>query len=75
MPDEAEFVCFGLDFGYSADPTALCSIWKMNNELYFVEHCYEKGMTTSDIDNMLSKVVEGRQEIWADSAEPRLIDE
>jgi phage terminase large subunit len=75
IPDEAELVCFGLDFGYSADPTALCSIWKMNNELYLLEHCYEKGMTTSDIDNMLSKVVEGRQEIWADSAEPRLIDE
>ena len=47
----------------------------MNNELYFVEHCYEKGMTTSDIHNMLSNVVEGKQEIWADSAEPRLIDE
>jgi phage terminase large subunit len=75
IPDEAEFVCFGLDFGYSADPTALCSVWKMNNELYLLEHCYEKGMTTSDIDSMLSKVVEGRQEIYADSAEPRLIDE
>jgi phage terminase large subunit len=75
MPEEAEFVCFGLDFGYSADPTAMCSIWKMNNELYFLEHCYEKGMTTSDIHNMLSGVVDGRQEIWADSAEPRLIDE
>ncbi len=22
LPNEAEFVCFGLDFGYSADPTA-----------------------------------------------------
>jgi len=75
LPNEAEFVCFGLDFGYSADPSALVSIFKMNNELYFVEHCYEKGMTTSDIHNMLSGVVEGRQEIWADSAEPRLIDE
>jgi phage terminase large subunit len=75
MPEEAEFVCFGLDFGYSADPTALCSIWKMNNELYLLEHCYEKGMTTSDIDSMLSRVVKGREEIWADSAEPRLIDE
>ena len=32
-------------------------------------------MTTSDIHNMLSGVVNGREEIWADSAEPRLIDE
>jgi phage terminase large subunit len=75
MPEDAELVAFGLDFGYSQDPTALASIWKYNNELYIVEHCYEKGMTTSDIDNMLKGVVNGREEIWADSAEPRLIDE
>jgi phage terminase large subunit len=75
LPDEATFVAFGLDFGYSSDPTALASIWKMDNELYIMEHCYEKGMVTSDIDNMLRSVVKGREEIWADSAEPRLIDE
>ena len=75
LPEDAEFVAFGLDFGYSSDPTALASIWKYNNELYIVEHCYEKGMTTSDIDNMLKGVVNNRDEIWADSAEPRLIDE
>ena len=75
LPDEATFVAFGLDFGYSSDPTALVSVWKMDNELYIMEHCYEKGMVTSDIDNMLRSVVKGREEIWADSAEPRLIDE
>ena len=75
LPDEALFVAFGLDFGYSSDPTALVSVWKMDNELYIMEHCYEKGMVTSDIDNMLRSVVKDREEIWADSAEPRLIDE
>ena len=75
LPEDAEFVAFGLDFGYSQDPTALASIWKYNGELYIMEHCYEKGMVTADIDRMLGSVVEGRQEIWADSAEPRLIDE
>ena len=75
MPEDAEFIAFGLDFGYSADPTALASIWKFNGELYILEHCYEKGMVTSDIDRMLRGVVRDREEIWADSAEPRLIDE
>ena len=75
LPDDAEFVAFGLDFGYSSDPTALASIWKFNNELYIVEHCYEKGMVTKDIVTMLKGVVKGREEIWADSAEPRLIEE
>ena len=75
LPDEATFVAFGLDFGYSSDPTALVSVWKMDNELYIMEHCYEKGLVTSDIDAMLRSVVKDREEIWADSAEPRLIDE
>jgi phage terminase large subunit len=75
LPEEAEFVAFGLDFGYSSDPSALVSVWKYDGEIYLVEHCYEKGLTTSDIDNMLRGVVKDREEIWADSAEPRLIDE
>ena len=75
LPDDATFVAFGLDFGYSSDPTALASIWKFNNELYIVEHCYEKGMVTNDRVTMLKGVVKGREEIWADSAEPRLIEE
>lgn len=75
LPDDATFIAFGLDFGYSSDPTALASIWKFNNELYIVEHCYEKGMVTKDIVTMLRGVVKGREEIWADSAEPRLIEE
>lgn len=75
LPDDATFIAFGLDFGYSSDPTALASIWKYNNELYIVEHCYEKGMVTKDIVTMLKGVVKGREEIWADSAEPRLIEE
>ena len=75
MPVDAEFIAFGLDFGYSSDPTALASLWRYNNEIYIYEHCYEKGLVTKDIADMLSKVVHGREEIWADSAEPRLIDE
>jgi phage terminase large subunit len=75
LPEDAEFIAFGLDFGYSSDPTALASIWKYNNELYIVEHCYERGMVTNDIVTMLKGVVNGREEIWADSAEPRLIEE
>ena len=76
LPDEAEFVAWGLDFGYANDPNALVSVWKMNgNELYILEHCYEKGMVTNEITDMLSKAVNGNEEIWADSSEPRLIEE
>lgn len=76
LPDEAEFVAWGLDFGYANDPNALVSMWKLNgNELYILEHCYEKGMVTNEIVEMLTKAVSGNEEIWADSSEPRLIEE
>jgi phage terminase large subunit len=76
LPEEAEFVAWGLDFGYANDPNALVSVWKMNgNELYILEHCYEKGMITGEIIEMLRGAVKDREEIWADSSEPRLIEE
>jgi phage terminase large subunit len=75
IPIGAEFICYGMDFGYSNDPTAIVSLWKLNNEIYVSEHSYEKGMVTRDIADKLNELVEGREEIWADSAEPRLIEE
>lgn len=75
IPDEAEFIAYGMDYGYSNDETCLVSVWKHDGEIYLLEHFYEKGLTTSDIDNKLKGIVQGRQEIWADSAEPRLNDE
>ena len=75
IPDEAEFIAYGMDYGYSNDESTLVSVWKHNGEIYVLEHFYEKGLTTSDIDNKLKGIVQGRQEIWADSAEPRLNDE
>jgi len=76
LPDTAEFVAFGIDFGFSSDPTAICSVWKQNgNELYILEHCYERGMVTNDIISLLKDMVQNREEIYADSAEPRLIEE
>lgn len=75
IPDEAEFIAYGLDYGYSNDPSCLVSVWRYDSEIYLLEHFYETGLTTSDLDNKLKGVVQGRQEIWADSAEPRLNDE
>jgi phage terminase large subunit len=75
IPVEAELVTHGMDFGYSADPTAIASIYRLDNNLYFVEHCYEKGMVTGDISKKLGEIMEPSDEIWADSAEPRLIEE
>ena len=75
IPDESEFIAYGLDYGYSNDPSCLVSVWRYDGEIYIVEHFYETGLTTSDLDAKLKPIVQGRQEIWADSSEPRLNDE
>ena len=76
LPEDAEFVCIGIDFGFSNDPTAIVSLFKKDREIYLVENCYERGMITSDIASKLRGIVgDNRWEIWADSAEPRLIEE
>jgi phage terminase large subunit len=76
VPDDAEFVCIGMDFGYSNDPTAIVSLFRKDREIYLVENCYERGLVTNDIATKLKSIIgDNRWEIWADSAEPRLIEE
>ena len=70
-----ELVALGLDFGFSNDPTALCAVHKKGDMLYVRELLYEKSMVTKDIIDKLDELNVGKTEIWADSAEPRLIEE
>ena len=71
-----ELVGFGLDFGFSQDPTALVAVHRHHDMIYVRELMYDTGLTTQDIINKLKSLNIGRQdEIWADSAEPRLIEE
>jgi phage terminase large subunit len=73
---DAEFVGFGIDFGFSQDPTALVAVYKSGDKLYLEELIYEKGMVTNDIVDRLRKLdISKSEEIWGDSAEPRLIEE
>jgi phage terminase large subunit len=73
---DADFVGFGLDFGFSSDPTALCAVYKSGDRIYLEELLYEKGLVTNDIINKLRELdISKSEEIWADSAEPRLIEE
>ena len=74
IPDEARSLCYGLDWGYSQDPTALVHILKYNDYLIIDEVIYQKGLLNSDIANLMKSLrVEG--EIYCDSAEPKSIAE
>ncbi len=75
IPEQAKFLSYGMDFGYTNDPTTLIGIWIDGYNLYAKEYLYRTLMTTTDINNFLREMNINRELIWADSAEVRLIDE
>lgn len=67
---------YGLDFGYSADPTALIEIKEHNNKLWLRELVYETGLLTQHIAEKFEVLVRDKgAEIYGDSQERRLIEE
>lgn len=75
VPEDAEFVSFGLDYGYTNDPTAMVGVWKRGYDLYIKEYIYQTMMTGRDIHQRLKDMGIQRDIIFGDSAEPRLNDE
>ena len=76
VPTDAKLLGFGMDFGFTNDPTTLIAVYKTNNQLYFDEVLYRTNMTNLDIGNfMKSENINRPLEIVADSAEPKSIEE
>jgi phage terminase large subunit len=71
IPPEAKLVGLGLDFGYTNDPTAIVEVYGWNGKRIVNELVYRTKMLNSDIANELPKGTI----IYADSAEPKSIDE
>ena len=75
IPEDAELVAYGMDFGFSNDPSTLVSVYTKDINLYVKEHLYRTAMTTTDIHKFLLSEELDNKPIYADSAEPRLIEE
>lgn len=75
FPDYAQKVAIGIDWGYSNDKTAITMCGVVGNRLYVKELCYKTNMTSSDIIKFLRPYAEQGIFCYADSADPRLIDE
>mgnify|MGYP003563514402 CR=1 FL=1 len=67
---------YGIDFGYRADPTAfiLCG-WANERDLYLDEKFYTRGMSGANIATVIKALKASLAPIFADSADPRLIDD
>jgi phage terminase large subunit len=71
VPSGARLVGIGLDFGYTNDPTAAVEVYKYNGKRILNEIIYRTGMLNGDIAKVLPK----NTYIYADSAEPKSIEE
>lgn len=67
---------FGLDFGYTNDPTALfCGLADMRSRtLWVFDEIYERGMSNEAAAEKIIGLGYGKERIFADSAEPKSID-
>ena len=67
---------YGIDFGFTNDPTTLLEVRMQDGELYVKELIYETGLTNQDISSKMEALgVSKSSLIVADSAEPKSIEE
>lgn len=68
---------FGLDWGYTNDPSALfCGLVdRTNMKIYVFDEMYEKGLSNRAIYQNILNMGYAKEHITADSAEPKSIDE
>jgi phage terminase large subunit len=76
IPKDAEFICHGLDFGFTNDPSAFGSLFRYNGNLYADELIYSNRLTNNDLINKFKELgIKQSDMIVADSAEPKSIED
>jgi phage terminase large subunit len=76
IPNDAEFIAYGIDWGFTNDPSVLTACYRYNGALYIKELIYQTGLTNNDIIDKLKELGVTRQQmIVADSAEPKSIED
>jgi phage terminase large subunit len=73
IPHEARLERYGVDFGYTNDPTAIVAVYYYNGGYIVDEIAYKFGMNNKDIADVL--INQPKALVIADSAEPKSIDE
>lgn len=67
---------YGMDFGFSNDPTALYEVKIHNQNIYVKELIYETGLLNKHIsEKMKSFAIPSSRQIYADNQEPKSIQE
>ena len=76
VPQGAKFLGLGLDWGFTNDPSACVSLWKIGDEYVVREEIYETGLLVKDVADRLQRLgYDSGDLIICDSAEPKSIAE
>jgi phage terminase large subunit len=75
LPESYKWKGFGMDYGFTNDPSTLIECRFAEGGLWFHEHFYQTGLNSSDISKKLSGVVDKRDTIVADTSNPMTNDE
>lgn len=76
LPKRLKKTCYGLDFGFTNDPTALVYLGEQGGQIWGRELIYRLGLTNQAISKELTRLgVKKTDTIYADSAEPKSIAE
>lgn len=73
IPHEARLERYGLDFGYTNDPSSIVAVYFYNGGYILDEKLYRKGMSNKQLADHLLNLDYAL--VVADSAEPKSIDE
>lgn len=73
IPHEARLERYGLDFGYSNDPSAIVAVYRYNGGYILDEILYQNGLVNKEIADTLR--LHPRSLVIADAAEPKSIEE
>ena len=73
---DKKLIGYGMDFGFSNDPSTLIEVRMQDGELWVKELIYDTGLTNTDISNRMEALNVSRGSlIVADSSEPKSIEE
>ena len=75
FPDDANRVCYGLDFGFSESSCSLVKCGTHDGKLYSQQLIYETELGNQELIQKIKALGITKEEIFADSAEPKSIAE
>ena len=75
FPSEIERETYGMDFGYTNDPTALVHAGLFGKNLYLDLRLYEPTENVDILEPLLSNIITKKDRVWADSENPGMISD